>query len=116
LKILGRDGNSDGGIAWDGKYLVVAGASLGSEATDVYQVQLSGLTGKIVNTITLDGFRVWGGMTIFARDILMSIDSTSIGRWEYPQGGEPITLKRGRQKGERVYARSDHFGLAAEIA
>jgi hypothetical protein len=89
LDIAGISGYDDGGIAWDGKYLVVAGARLGSDATDVYQVQLSGLTGKIVNTVTLDGFRIWGGMTIFANHILMPIYYVDIGRWKYPQGGEP---------------------------
>ena len=88
-----------GGIAWDGKYLVVAGYGLPSEqATDIYQVQVSGLTGTIVNTIQLDGYRIEGGMTIHARDVLMPLGSTVIGRWPYPQGGEEVRVKRGRQK------------------
>ncbi len=101
LKVLDIGGISHtiGGIAWDGKYLVVGGVTIGSNQSNIYQVRLSGLSGKIVNTITLDGFRIWlGGITIFAHDILKPIDETSIGRWEYPQGGPPIYRKRGHQK------------------
>ena len=90
LNISGLQPYVFGGIAWDGKYLAVFGSvASGSDSVQIYQIQISGTSGTVVNKITLDGFRIGGGMTIYDGQLLLPIDYDQIARWRYPAGGNP---------------------------
>lgn len=87
LNISGLQTNLIGGIAWDGKYLAVPGSVTGSDLLQIYQIQISGSSGTIVNKNSLGGFRVGGGMVIYDGQLLLPIDHVRVARWPYPAGG-----------------------------
>jgi hypothetical protein len=79
-----------GGVQWDGKYV-----ALGSQLSPVaiYQVQVSGSTGTVVGTTTLDEVQVvigyWKqGTKVVAPDALAG----EINFYNYPAGGDPTKV------------------------
>jgi hypothetical protein len=93
--------HGNGSIQWDGHYLAIvklyAGNNKKGPAT-IYQLQISGQNGKVVNTIELEGSHVSdrndGNPQQFwlYNHTISSPESTDnrVGLWDYPAGGDPI--------------------------
>lgn len=77
-----------GAVQWDGNYLVVPGT-----ANILYRVQVSGSTGTVVGTITLNHVppRGTNAFWINGNEIAATYLS-KVGLWPYPDGGEPTKL------------------------
>ncbi|HEY2476361.1 MAG TPA: hypothetical protein VGI19_16370 [Candidatus Cybelea sp.] len=90
-------------IQWDGKYLAIEAGSASSSS--IYQVQVSGSSGKIVSNTPLNGphpdewyMRIQGDKVIMPIwQSLSRHDDKNIAFWSYPAGGKPL----------RVLSRSD---------
>jgi hypothetical protein len=103
-------------IAWDGTYLDVFVHAKKARPAQIYQVQLSGSTATVVNTISLNdagnaarysrpGKQFW----IQGSTILMPKGAKNdIGEWAYPAGGKP----------KRVFAdpNSAFWGITVSLA
>lgn len=85
--------NLEGGLQWDGKYLVVGDS--GELGMSLYQFKIVGDKGTKVRATTLKGsdtdiFRVEGGKVAALND------HANIGIWNFPSGGwPPKTIYRG---------------------
>jgi len=86
---------SVGSIQWDGRYLAIADPiyAKGKKPATIYQLQISGSTATVVNTIKLkapknkndaQGGQLWieGGTIAYPESY-----SKNVGLWAYPQGG-----------------------------
>jgi hypothetical protein len=96
----------EGSVQWDGKYLALAdpcGTACRQEGpATIYQVQVSGSSATVVNTIELyvgkgkknlnaDGLEFWiQGQTIVYEEAVHTerhIEDENVGLWHYPAGG-----------------------------
>jgi hypothetical protein len=86
----------DGAIQWDGRYLVVAPVPHRKHGpTTLYQLQVSGTTANLVNTIRLNtgtrNLNAWGtqfwidGASVIAPKTTIA----NVARWPYPAGVKP---------------------------
>jgi hypothetical protein len=85
-----------GGLQWDGKYLAVDGGLRGE--LKIYQVQISGSEATVVGNTPLDGAKEIGMTWIEGGYVVSPIyrghSHTTLGRWDYPSGGKPVTTIR----------------------
>jgi hypothetical protein len=90
-----------GSLQWDGNYLAVTkihGGAKKSEPAAIYQLQISGQNGSVVNTVELQGSHVsdrsgWITQQFWVHNhTVISPRNTGnrVGLWEYPAGGDPI--------------------------
>jgi hypothetical protein len=108
-------------LQWDGKYLALEDAPkccprhTWSPMT-IYQLQISGSTGTVVNTIALDkstnrsrvydyGVQFWiqGGGTVIAP----GTHDNEVGLWRYPTGGSPV---------RKIAVARDIYGVTVSLA
>jgi hypothetical protein len=85
-----------GGVQWDGRYIAIAVAVRGNSV--LYRVQVSGTTGKVVETVRPRGFFV--GFFGSSSGFFVLHDQTVIGAagkngervwaWPYPTGGKSV--------------------------
>jgi hypothetical protein len=85
-----------GALQWDGKYLAIDDAARRSNR--IYQVEVSGSSGKVVGTTSLSGRLNQDWMWIQNDTVIFPIyegRGQGIGLWAYPAGGKPTkTLPR----------------------
>ncbi|HEX3368720.1 MAG TPA: hypothetical protein VHS56_04015, partial [Candidatus Cybelea sp.] len=90
-----------GFLQWDGTYLAFAklhGGAKKDEPATIYQLQISGQTARVANTITLNGSEVsdrrgWATQQFWLHNHTIISPKTTddrVGLWEYPAGGNPI--------------------------
>lgn len=92
-----------GHIQWDGSYLTIENAGY-NESPRIYQVQISGSTGTVVGTTHLLGAFSAGNSWILGNRVIAPFwtneyGATKVGFWKYPQGGQPVRVKRDRRYG-----------------
>ena len=90
-----------GGLQWDGTYLALED---GDVPDAIYQVAVSGSTGRVVNTVTLGGpidepvgsqFWIGSGKVIMRYEIKKEeFSPRRIGVWKYPGGGAPLKTRK----------------------
>jgi hypothetical protein len=89
-----------GQVQWDGRYLAIQDSDA---PYDIYQVSISGGMGSVVNTIAFDGLRgrveaSWiAGSTVFVPYSVRGDFPNGIGVFNYPAGGQPISILEGKQ-------------------
>lgn len=94
---------TQGHIQWDGSYLTIENAGY-NESPRIYQVQISGATGRVVGTTYLLGAFSAGNAWILGNRVIAPFwtneyGATKVGFWKYPQGGQPMRVKRDRRYG-----------------
>ena len=101
ITVQGANVHGNGSIQWDGNYLAIvklyAGENKKGPAT-IYQLQISGQNGKVVNAVKLQGSHVsdrngWMTQQFWVHNhTIISPKSTDnrVGLWDYPAGGDPI--------------------------
>lgn len=96
--------HGNGSIQWDGHYLAIAKRYDGEhkkEPATIYQLQISGQSAKVANTIELQGSHVsdpngWITQQFWIHNHrIISPESTDnrVGLWDYPSGGYPTRSK-----------------------
>jgi hypothetical protein len=87
---LDRAIGAQGGVQWDGKHVVLGGNDA------VYQIYVSGSSGKVVGATFLGGSKAvvqfWiQGHRLIGPDVL----DDDVGFWNYPSGGAPLKIIAG---------------------
>lgn len=103
-------------MQWDGRYLVYQ-VALGPPGTWVYQMQIDGQKGTIVNTVEVsnsntDSFWLDKGSLFSFYYPPKAGNNYAVAVWPYPAGGDPTSKFFGLTKGKRDYP----FDLTVSVA
>jgi hypothetical protein len=100
----------DGAVQWNGTYLAMANP-VPYKPLRIYQVEVTGSTGTVVNSTTLRTAERWAAALIEfwiqGGKIIAPEDNHDVGIWRYPRGGRPT---------KSVYALYDKIGVAVSLA
>ena len=91
-------------LEWDGAYL-----TLGIQGGQIYQIQVSGSQGVVVNNISLSDARGGGYYSFLDGTVVAESSKTKknnnigIGLWSYPAGGYPTGILYGITRGNKDF-------------